>query len=144
MKTTWNKPTKKKKRRSFKTSKSLVGKKLDELWSKKVRERDNHKCRVCGNTEGINAHHIITRKNYALRWDLTNGISLCPRCHVYDSKQSAHGNPIWFDTWMKDNGIDKITLNLKAQQPVKRTIQDLHELYERLENTTFKDEVDLI
>ena len=52
-------------------------------WRTKVFVRDNYTCAVCG-SRGVrlNAHHI---KSYAdfpeLRYDLTNGVTLCEGCH---------------------------------------------------------------
>jgi len=52
-------------------------------WRSKVLERDGYKCFECGVSEKImHAHHI---KHFAthinLRYDLDNGITLCPSCH---------------------------------------------------------------
>ena len=57
-------------------------KKLDALWSLRVRERDN-RCMLCGGYVGeinrLQAHHwIITRaQSSKYRWDLRNVVSLC-------------------------------------------------------------------
>jgi hypothetical protein len=52
-------------------------------WRRSVFERDNYTCRTCGKRGVcINAHHI---KSYAhfpdLRYDVSNGITLCVQCH---------------------------------------------------------------
>lgn len=62
-------------------------------WSKAVRERDGHKCVECGATGRLHAHHVKSWKgNEALRFDVSNGKTLCPPCH-----QKVHG---WlFPTW---------------------------------------------
>jgi 5-methylcytosine-specific restriction endonuclease McrA len=62
-------------------------------WSKEVRARDGHKCVECGATGKLHAHHIKPWKNHPeLRWDISNGATLCPPCH-----QKAHG---WrFPAW---------------------------------------------
>ena len=54
---------------------------IDSLWSKAVRTRDRGKCRLCM-SPAVDAHHIVHRsKNWALRWDMSNGISLCREHH---------------------------------------------------------------
>lgn len=69
-------------------------KKLDALWSLRVRERDN-RCMLCGGYVGeinrLQAHHwIITRaQSSKYRWDLRNGVSLCYGCHIHQ----VHSNP---------------------------------------------------
>jgi hypothetical protein len=51
-------------------------------WTKKVFERDNHKCKQCFSTYRLHAHHIKFWKEHPeLRLDLDNGITLCNSCH---------------------------------------------------------------
>lgn len=64
-------------------------------WQRAVKKRDG-KCKLCGSLEELEADHIIPLKliiqqyaikdredarNCKLLWDLTNGITLCKRCH---------------------------------------------------------------
>lgn len=50
----------------------------------------------------INAHHIESRKNISLRFDVCNGVALCPTHHKFGI-DSAHNAPVWFDQWMRTN-----------------------------------------
>lgn len=52
-------------------------------WRKLVFERDNYTCQMCGERGGIlNAHHIERyRNNIKRRTDVSNGITLCVKCH---------------------------------------------------------------
>ena len=60
-------------------------------WSKAIRERDG-KCVECGCEENLHAHHIKRWKDYPeLRYDLSNGVTLCEPCH-----QKAHGKNFKF------------------------------------------------
>ena len=68
------------------------------LWSKAVRKIGY--CEVCGATEHLQAHHIFSRVNRSTRWELTNGVCLCPKCHIYSTELSAHGNPYAFAKWL--------------------------------------------
>ena len=52
-------------------------------WRKCVFSRDDYTCRTCGKHGGdLRAHHIKPFAKYAdLRLDLSNGITLCEKCH---------------------------------------------------------------
>lgn len=51
-------------------------------WANAIKERDNHQCVECGNTDELEAHHIKEKAvcpELALK--LWNGITLCQSCH---------------------------------------------------------------
>lgn len=77
--------------------------KEDKEWAKKVKERYYNKCAVCGSTKMLNAHHLIPRQIKQFKHDVRNGISLCPSCHRFSFKLSAHQNPIMFISWLNEN-----------------------------------------
>ena len=76
--------------------KKTIKKQCDELWSEKIKERADNKCEKCGNRRYVQAHHIIPRTNYALRYDLENGVALCRACHLY----WAHKDTVDFYDWV--------------------------------------------
>lgn len=52
-------------------------------WRKEVYKRDNYRCTKCGSKEKLNAHHILSWKDYPeKRYDIDNGITLCQKCHI--------------------------------------------------------------
>ena len=76
--------------------------KQDAEFSRLIRERDKWRCRRCGTqyapgSQGLHCAHIVGRRNRELRWDERNAISLCFSCHLW-----AHGNPLQFHDWLKD------------------------------------------
>jgi len=75
-------------------------KKLDKKWSELIRSKGQ--CEICGKTESLNAHHIIGRRNYTLRWARQNGCCLCAGHHTF-ARQSAHQDPEWFHDWLEEN-----------------------------------------
>lgn len=52
-------------------------------WTAAVIKRDNNTCRLCNTKVGIkHRHHIYPVRNYPeLKYDVENGITLCPGCH---------------------------------------------------------------
>jgi len=88
--------------------------KEDKEWARAVKERDGFKCVVCGDTERLNAHHIIARENHETKLDLKNGISLCPRHHFFCRQLSAHNNPLGFLMWLEMNRPEQLKY-LKTQ-----------------------------
>jgi predicted restriction endonuclease len=77
--------------------------KKDKTWATFVKDRANYACEVCGQySKFANAHHILPKPYAELRWDVKNGICLCPRCHRL-SKTAAHQNSIFFCLWLEKN-----------------------------------------
>jgi len=59
-------------------------------WRKRVFERDNYKCMICGTNKDLHAHHINSRKEYPeLEFDVDNGKTLCKMCHAKQHKDIA-------------------------------------------------------
>ena len=53
-------------------------------WRRAVFERDHYTCKMCGDARGgnLHAHHIRDFANHEeLRYDITNGITVCEDCH---------------------------------------------------------------
>lgn len=53
-----------------------------QFWRKSVFERDGYVCKMCGQRKQLNAHHVqLWSENEKLRFDISNGITLCVDCH---------------------------------------------------------------
>lgn len=61
---------------------------------KRVFERDNYTCMNCGKVGGnLNAHHIKPFSVYPkLRFELSNGLTLCKSCHINLHKKEREWN----------------------------------------------------
>lgn len=106
------KPKKTKKKRLESLAK--IRRRLMRLWTTKVHTLHDGKCAICGKVHGVidpatgrpsymNAHHIEPRATCArLRYDVMNGILLCPSCHKF-GRNSAHKGAVWFVTWLQNN-----------------------------------------
>lgn len=74
-------------------------KEANRLWSLVVRLRAGG-CEICGKeadfdrygrmVKGMDAHHIIGRRNYLFRYNINNGVCLCPSCHMFNRDWSPH------------------------------------------------------
>lgn len=61
-------------------------------WRRRVLKRDHHTCQRCGESNAKYAHHIKRWADYPkLRLVLSNGITLCRRCHTKEHRKER-----WF------------------------------------------------
>lgn len=74
---------------------------MDELWSELIKLIAEKKCEYCGKLEHLNSHHIFSRSNLQVRWDIDNGVCVCVGHHVFGNT-SAHKSPIEFIEWLKE------------------------------------------
>jgi len=57
-------------------------------WRTEVFRRDGYTCVKCGEKKNLNAHHIIPFScDESLRFELSNGITLCEKCHKLEHKR---------------------------------------------------------
>lgn len=70
----------------------ILKKETWDICSKVVRQRDGHKCILCGSTKGLSAHHWIihARGSLATRFIEANCVTLCYACHIF--KVHARGD----------------------------------------------------
>jgi 5-methylcytosine-specific restriction endonuclease McrA len=64
------------------------------IWRNAVFKRDKYTCQCCHGEKGshvLQAHHLKSFARYPkLRFDVTNGITLCDKCHDSRVKGSFH------------------------------------------------------
>ena len=87
-----------------------------QLWSAAVRERDI-KCVQCGAKEDLHAHHIKPKSTHPdLILDLSNGMTLCYRCHKAEHEK---------------NRLPRLS---RASKPQRRMLQrEIYYLHEELQ-----------
>jgi len=108
--------------------------KADREWSRAVAKRAGYKCEWCGQSDGkLEAHHIISRRYIATRYDLDNGIYLCFTCHM-----KAHQNPQEFREFVEKKYGKKRLRELKGKAKQKGKI-DYEEVYKKLKEVNDGD-----
>ena len=98
--------------------------KADAEFSRRIKERDGWCCRRCGTryaegSRGLHCAHIVGRRNRELRWDERNAVSLCMACHLW-----AHGNPLAFVDWLKDEIGPRWVAELKRIAAAPKKVRD--------------------
>lgn len=112
--------------------------KCDDLWRKIIYKNYGYKCAVCGKANQLNAHHIVTRSNKNLRWDVKNGIALCPDHHTLSAKLSAHKTPNEFREWLNANYPNNVNyLDLRKMEKSQK--QDMKLIYIYLQKEAKKE-----
>ncbi|MNX38046.1 hypothetical protein D3C86_683690 [compost metagenome] len=63
-------------------------------WARLVKERDAYTCQVCDQWgRSLVSHHLMAYANFPdLRLDVTNGVTLCARCHKAFHKRYGKGD----------------------------------------------------
>lgn len=92
-------------------------------WKNAVKERDGWICQhcKCNEKERMHAHHIVTwEKDPSLRFDLSNGITLCKNCHAKEHTKHKIGKSFSKETEFKKGQVAhnkgmKISLELKEK-----------------------------
>jgi hypothetical protein len=114
----------------------------DELWGKLVRLEFEHKCSICNQLgtynekDLLNPHHLISRRVYKYRWDVENGLLLCPKHHEFDLHISAHTAPWGVEDWVKEHRPKQYAKWVENRQNIECDTKykyKYEEIYHRLE-----------
>lgn len=61
---------------------------LVRKWRRAVIANDQGRCRCCGASDSLHAHHIVRwADDPAMRLDVGNGMALCEPCHIEEHKR---------------------------------------------------------
>ncbi len=88
----------------------------DTAWALSIKERDNFKCVICGSTERLNSHHILPRELHDTKLDISNGITLCCKHHLFSREISAHNNPFAFVIWLGQHRPEQLNYLMEKCQ----------------------------
>jgi 5-methylcytosine-specific restriction endonuclease McrA len=107
--------------------KTLINK-CDKLWYRLLLKEE---CEVCGKRAN-QVHHFFPKGSYPnLRYNLKNGISICPGCHL---KHHLSGDPTIHQTIIERRGkkwYNPLLLEAK-KKTVTIKIKDLQEVLDKL------------
>ena len=78
-----------------------------EEWKRRVKERYNNTCQLCGHKGNIHAHHIKPVSEYPeLAFDVDNGITLCGNCHAKYRGREDELEQILLESTLEDVLVD--------------------------------------
>jgi hypothetical protein len=100
-----------------KKSKKTLNNEALERWSAIVKTKAGFKCELCGSTEGLNSHHVISSHILSTRYDDRNGVCTCKKHHKFCKYYSAHSGSLGFQNWFRLNR-EKDFYYLLAKLPV--------------------------
>lgn len=101
-----------------------INRRLFKLWSEIIRGRTGYSCEYCGvkrgekNKDGkpvkIDAHHLMNRdvRNCPLKFSISNGVSVCAKCHKFSPDNSFHMNPVVTIDWLIKNSPERFNFVL--------------------------------
>lgn len=83
-----------------------------QKWKAEVRNYWNNQCAYCGKKDGfknikgrrisLQCHHLISKSLGSIfKYDVRNGILLCPGCHTFKIT-SFHKNPVMSIHWFEN------------------------------------------
>lgn len=110
-----------------------VTKKLDNLFAQIIKSRGN-KCFCCGSKENLTCGHLISRRVFAVRWDLDNAEVQCRNCNFLHQYRPE----IFIAKYIQKYGAQKF-LNLYEKSKSKKQV-NFEEIGKKLQKilTTLK------
>jgi 5-methylcytosine-specific restriction endonuclease McrA len=112
---------------------SRLIKKLDALFSRRIKERDGHTCQRCGKqheekSRGLHNSHFWKRGYMGTRWEPLNCKALCFSCH---RRWEGDKQGEYKDFMLKRIGEeDYAKLEVKARGITKFSVSDLRLMYQ--------------
>ena len=120
-----------------KTARQRVVKRLDDVTSKYIRERDAL-CVQCKSQENLTNGHVFSRRSYSTRWDISkdgNCHCQCWGCNFRHSKDN-YDYFKWYIDRFSNEEFDNLRFRYKETK--KYTTAELEELYEEI-TTAYKE-----
>ena len=120
-----------------KTPRQRVVKRLDDITSKYIRERDE-KCVQCFSPDKLTNGHVFSRRAYNTRWDISkkgNCHTQCWGCNFKHSKDNYDYFKWYVDRFSQEEFEN---LRFRYRETKKYTTAELEELYEEI-TTAYKE-----
>lgn len=92
-------------------------------------------CTKCGRKDGLQCAHIISRSNYALRFDPINALPLCYQCHLH----WAHKNPLEFAEWFQNKYPQRYNYLMSVKNYIiKRNLENYENLLKAIKERNIR------
>lgn len=104
---------------------------LDKAFSRHIRERDGHRCVLCGSCDTPECGHLFTRAAMSTRWSEANCACVCHACNArHEEDDTAHTD--WFIATHGEEAYDNL---LRLHNTVVHfTNDDLRTMIDKLEH----------
>ena len=91
-------------------SAKMVGALSRDAFNQSVLKRDNSECVLCGSKDNLCVHHIIERKLWVDGgYYVTNGVTLCPTCHIQAESCFVMPSVLWDKIGLELCGIGDLS-----------------------------------
>ncbi len=96
---------------------------MREAFRHNTMNRDGNKCRICGATKDLTAHHITDRTKMPNGgYTTANGITLCPPCHLKAEKFHQTDGKEWEPGLHPDDLYAKISEDFEGAMLAARRL----------------------
>lgn len=122
-----------------KTDRQKIIKKLDDLVSKIIRERDGYRCVICGTDYRPQCGHLFSRVNHSTRWDLRPDGNLhcqCGGCNLSHEHDSYPFNNWYIERFGKERWDE---LYREHKTVAKFSTSELEMMYEEMKNSNHSE-----
>ncbi len=115
-----------------KTARQKITKKLDDIVSEIVRER-NKRCVMCGSVTKLGNGHVFSRRSNSLRWDIRPDGNCHTQCWKHNYLHSIRDPYAYYQWYIEKFGKKRFDELYSEWHTIRKfSMPDLEEMYEEL------------
>ena len=116
------------------STRKALEKEIEKLHPIYIRQRDGHKCVVCGSAQKPTCGHIFSRRSRATRWDISEDGNCHCQCWPCNFRHGGYGGGPrrswpYFRWYINKFGIERLdSLEARSNTVKQHTLDELEEL----------------